>query len=151
MTTPQHIIQVRSAVDRHYGAGYCCSEASLLAVAEWQNIESPLVPKMATAFCGGMSRTGGTCGALTGAILGVSLALGRSAANGPRDEVQEATQQLVREFEQTFGYRNCGELKGQSRFGSTVEGADRMETPCATYTRTAAEMAARILGERGKA
>ncbi len=38
--------------------------------------KSDLLPKAATAFCIGMERTCGTCGALTGAIMDISPVLG---------------------------------------------------------------------------
>src|SRR5262245_57184526 len=117
--TSQRITSVRIAAVRHYANGYCCSEAAFLALAEMQKIESPLVPGMATAFCGGIASTGGICGAITGSVMGISLALGRSAPDESREKVFAATRQLLSEFEQTFGFRNCSELKGLTRNGTS--------------------------------
>jgi len=142
--TLQKIKFVRADAEAHYASGYGCAEAVLLALADLQEIASPLVPGMATAFCGGMARTGGTCGALTGAVLGISLALGRSEQGEPREAVNAAVQQLVREFEQAFGYRNCDELEHLAQFASK-EFEGRLGLPCAAYTGAAAEIAACIL------
>lgn len=150
--TSQKIIHTREAAVRHYANGYCCSEATVLALAEMQKIESSLVPGMATAFCGGIASTGGICGAITGAVMGISLALGRSAPDESREKVFAATKQLLSEFEQVFGFRNCSELKGLVRHGTNgtaKEGSGRSNSPCAAYTGTAAEIAARILCELG--
>jgi C_GCAxxG_C_C family probable redox protein len=92
----------------------------------------------------------GTCGALTGAMMGLSLAFGRA---DPRQSVQPAyaaTQRLMREFEQAFGARDCHALlgcdlntpEGQAKFRE-----DRLGERCAEYTGKAAEIAARIISE----
>jgi dihydrofolate reductase len=36
----------------------------LLAIAESQGIQPDLIPRIATGFCSGISRTGGMCGAV---------------------------------------------------------------------------------------
>ena len=54
-------------------------------------------------FCSGMARTCGTCGALTGAVMGVSLGLGRESTNDSVAKSYEATQSLVTQFESEFG------------------------------------------------
>jgi hypothetical protein len=52
----------------------------LLAIAESRGIQSDLIPGLATGFCSGMVRTGGRCGAVGGAMLGISLTTGRRSA-----------------------------------------------------------------------
>ena len=42
----------------------------LLAVCDHYGIQSPWIPKIATGFCSGVARTGGLCGAYTGAVMG---------------------------------------------------------------------------------
>jgi hypothetical protein len=42
-------------------------------VAESKNIQSDFIPKIATGLCAGISRTCGTCGAVTGAIMAINL------------------------------------------------------------------------------
>ena len=73
--------QVRKSAEESFAGGLYCAESVLLSLARAEGIESELLPKVATAFCGGMSRSCGTCGALTGAIMGLGLALGRSKAS----------------------------------------------------------------------
>lgn len=83
-----------------------------MAVAESQGIESELLPKIATGFCSGLSRTTGLCGALSGGILALNLLTGRSEPGAPVDHNYALVQALIARFEDQFGSNNCGELTG---------------------------------------
>jgi C_GCAxxG_C_C family probable redox protein len=120
----------------------------VLAIADEIGVDSELLPKAATAFCSGMSRTCGTCGALTGAMMGIGLALGRTEATQSVQPAYVATQELVREFEQAFGSRNCAELLGcdlGTPEGQTHFREQGLGERCAKYTSKAAEIAAQII------
>ena len=142
--------QVRQSAEASFASGLYCAESVLLSLARAQGIESELLPKVATAFCGGMSRSCGTCGALTGAIMGVGLALGRS---GPRESAlpsYRATQRLIAQFEQEFGGRDCHVLLGcdlGSPEGQAMFRDDGLAELCLTYTGRAAEIAAGIIAD----
>jgi C_GCAxxG_C_C family probable redox protein len=83
-----------------------------LAVAESQWIQSDLLPMIATGFCSGVSRTGGFCGALSGAIMGLGLLTGRKEPGASVDENYTYVQELIEQFEKKFGSSNCRELTG---------------------------------------
>ena len=144
------VSDVRRSAEDAFASGLYCAESVVLALAKAQGIESDLLPKAATAFCSGMARTCGTCGALTGAIMGISLGLGRSNASDSVQASYTATQRLVAEFEQAFGARDChvllgcdiGTAEGQATFRDKQLGER-----CANFTGKAAEIAARILAE----
>ena len=95
-----------------YDADYCCSESVLKAVAEKHGIESNLIPKIATGFCGGFSRSSGPCGALAGGIMAISLVFGRDSNEDSNDTNVEAVQELVHEFTQHNGAVGCTEITG---------------------------------------
>lgn len=142
------VAEVRRLTEEAYDSGLYCAEAVLTGLAKAQGVESALVPGMATAFCSGMSRTCGTCGALTGAVMGLSLKLGRRDPLQPANAAYVATEQLVRTFEQEFGGRNCDQLLGCDI--GTPEGQDRFAKEalyqrCERYTLRAAEIAATLL------
>ncbi len=84
----------------------------LLAVAESERIQSDLIPKIATGFCGGVSRTCGMCGAVSGGIMVVGLFTGRSASTDSITETYSKVQKLLEEFRLRFGSTNCRELTG---------------------------------------
>ena len=146
----QFALNVRRSAEDSFASGLYCAESVVLAVAEALSLESDLLPKAATAFCSGMGRMCGTCGALTGAIMGVGLALGRAESSQSVQPSYTATQRLIREFEQEFGARDCQVLLGWAL--NTPEGQatfheSRLGERCAKYTGKAAEIAARIIFE----
>jgi C_GCAxxG_C_C family probable redox protein len=83
-----------------------------LAVAEANGIESDLLPKIATGFCSGLARTGGLCGALSGAIMTLGLLTGRSEPGASVDDVYALVGDLIDQFEEKFGSTSCKELTG---------------------------------------
>lgn len=148
----QFVAEVRRLAEESSDSGLYCAEAVLSALARAQGIDSELIPRMATAFCSGMSRTCGPCGALTGAIMGLSMSLGRSNERQSVIGAHAATQELVRTFEKEFGGRNCDQLLGCDI--GTPEGQDNFNRQelyirCERYTLRAAEIAAALLAKNG--
>jgi C_GCAxxG_C_C family probable redox protein len=126
----------------------------LLAVCEAYGMQSDLIPKIATGFCGGISRTCGICGAVSGGIMAVNLFTGRSK---PDDSVMEsyiATQKFVRMFTDSYGSTNCKDLTGVDL--GTDEGQKRFKDEnirerCKGYTGEATRMAMTLIEEKLKA
>lgn len=136
--------------NEQYLSGLYCAESVVTAIAKTYKLESDILPKVATALCAGMGRTCGTCGALTGAMLGISAIHGRSSPDESVEKVFEATQKLVSKFELEFGGKNCHELlgcdlgtpEGQKKFKN-----DNLRKQCHRYTVKAAELASEIIEE----
>lgn len=142
---------LRESAEKLFSSGLYCAESTLLAIARAKGIESALLPKLATAFCSGMARTSGTCGALTGAVMGVSLVLGRSTPEQSVEGTYAATQRLIGAFEREFGSRDCRALlsgcdlntpEGQAMFRE-----QKLGRRCFEFTGRAAEIAAQVLVE----
>lgn len=141
---------VRQTAEEAFSSGLLCAESVVYALAKAQGVESDLLPKIATAFCSGMARTGGPCGALTGAMMGVGLSLGRTKAEDPVQSSYSVTQQLVREFEGEFGARNCSDLLGcdiGTPEGQATFKDNKLYERCKLYTGRAAEITARLLSQ----
>jgi len=68
-----------------FRSGFFYAESVLQAISESQGIQSDLIPRIATGFCSGISRTGGMCGAVSGAIMGINLVAGR---NSPAESLE---------------------------------------------------------------
>lgn len=145
------ISQIRKSAEEAFASGMFCAESVLLALAKAQGIESDAFPRVATGFCSGLSRTCGSCGALTGAVMGLGLAFGRSDAQTPALPTYEATQRLIREFEGAFGSRDCKALLDgcdlNTAEGQTMFKERMFRERCFRYTGGAAEIAARIISE----
>lgn len=148
---PEQIADVRRSAEDSFTSGLFCAESVVLALADAQGIDSGLLPRIATAFCSGMGRMCGTCGALTGAMMGISLAVGRSSSADSVQPSYAATQQLIREFEAEFGSRDCHTLLGgcdlDTPQGQAMFKEQKLGQRCLQYTGKAAEIAARILVE----
>lgn len=136
-----------------FEGGYYCAESVLLAVAESKGIESELIPKVATGFCSGISRTCGICGAVSGAIMAISLFTGRSSPTETVQETYDTVRRLLSMFESKFGSTNCKDLvgcdlgteEGQRKFkeGNLIE-------HCRNYTEEATRMVMVLIdGKRG--
>ncbi len=134
----------------HFASGLYCAESVLLALAQVHGMETEVLPRIATGFCGGMARTCGTCGALTGGIMGLGLVLGRNAPGEPYEACFQATQRLVRAFEAEFGSRNCAMLLGcdlGTPEGQTHFYENNLKDFCHKVTARTAELAVEALAK----
>jgi len=115
-----------------------------LAVAEALDIQSDLFPKIATGFCSGIARSGGQCGALSGAIMGLGLMTGRVEKGADVGHNYAQVRDLMAQFEGKFGALTCRALtgcdldtpEGQAQFSETNQMAD-----CLDYAEEAARLA----------
>jgi C_GCAxxG_C_C family probable redox protein len=133
--------------------GMLCAESVLMAVAEAQGLDSPLIPRIATGLCGGMSRTNRLCGAVTGGVLAVSLAHGRDNASQSHEEAYSFVQEYLERFERRFGASDCPTLCGCDL--STPEGKkafreNQVIDKCADMAAQAAALAWDTINERGE-
>lgn len=99
---------------KHFSEGLMCSEAILMAIAEQNNINSPLIPKIATAFGRGLANGDDMCGALSGGILALSLLQGRDSKEESFELLYENIAILKDKFTKEFREDNCTELLGFS-------------------------------------
>lgn len=75
-------------------------------------IKDPNIPQMATAFGGGVGRSGALCGALAGATLSVGLVHGRKTAQDSRDPSYTLAHGIYLEFQRQMGNTTCRALTG---------------------------------------
>ncbi len=95
-----------------FDSGWLCGESVLMAVTRAAGIQSPLIPRMATGFCSGLSRTGWLCGAASGAVLALGLVLGRDSRMDPLERSYLPIQGLVRRVLELHGSLNCRDITG---------------------------------------
>ncbi|MBI5890899.1 MAG: C_GCAxxG_C_C family protein [Nitrosomonadales bacterium] len=148
MNSDEFVANVRKSAEESFASGLYCAESVVLALAKAQGVESDLLTRAATAFCGGMSRTCGTCGAISGAIMGMGLTFGRTKAGDSVQASYTASQNLIKEFEQEFGARECHVLLGcdlNTQEGQEMFREEGLSAQCAKFTGKAAEIAARIV------
>ncbi|MDP6343768.1 MAG: C-GCAxxG-C-C family protein [Alphaproteobacteria bacterium] len=135
-----------------FDGGFYCAEAVLKTIAERQGIDSALIPGIATGFCGGMARSGGPCGAVTGAVMALGVAYGRDDPGRPVKQTYDAVRAMMAEFEARFGSSNCTDLLGVDL--NTPEGRQafdeqNLDRKCTDFTGAAAALVAAALEEPG--
>jgi C_GCAxxG_C_C family probable redox protein len=133
-----------------FKSGYFCAESVLLAIAENQGIQSDLIPRIATGFCSGISRTGGMCGAVSGAIMGINLVAGRSSPSESLEFSYSLTQKLIGQFEKQFGSANCRQLMGcdlSTEAGQRYFMENNLMEHCYQYAEEATRMAISLMAE----
>jgi C_GCAxxG_C_C family probable redox protein len=91
---------------------YHCAESVLMAVCRELGVENALVPRIATAFGGGMGRSGEVCGAVTGALMAIGVKLGREEPEQSYDEVNALTRRFLQSFREQMGSLHCRDLIG---------------------------------------
>lgn len=93
--------------------GCNCAQASLEGIAP-KNLSSEQIQLLCSAFGGGIARYGKTCGAITGALMGIGLQHGYTQAT--KEDQSEAcvdlSQAFIHEFTNMFGATDCKELIG---------------------------------------
>ena len=134
-----------------FSSGFYCAESVLLAIAESKGINSELIPKIATGFCSGMSRTCGLCGAVAGAIMGLNLVTGRTSPNHDIEKNYTAVRRLTELFEEQFGSTNCKQLTGcdlGTQEGQEIFKANKLRDQCKKYTEEATRIAMLLIDEQ---
>ncbi len=122
-----------------------CAEAVVKVAVEAEGpipgLDSNLAPSLATGFCSGLSRTGGPCGALMGAVLAVNILAGRRDPTATAESYAELercyakARAVAQGFEERFGSRDCTTLcgcdlttdQGRKAFADTKAGAKCQE------------------------
>lgn len=110
----QQISQFSEKAANHFKQGYNCAQSILLTMQEYYGTpRNSSIPRIATAFGGGIGRYGSLCGALTGAVMAIGL---RYGTNEPilkkREEAYRLARKLYEQFEREFSSPFCRELIG---------------------------------------
>ena len=133
-----------------FRSGFFCAESVLLGLAESQGIQSDLIPKIASGFCSGVSRTGGMCGAVSGAIMGINLVTGRNSPAESLEVNYALIQKLISRFESQYGSINCRQLIGcdlATEAGQRYFMENHLMESCLQYAEGATSMAVSLIAE----
>jgi C_GCAxxG_C_C family probable redox protein len=125
--------------------GYNCAQSVLLTMSEHWNGENELVPKIATAFGGGIGRCGSVCGALTGAVMAIGIKHGTNEPSvKKRLKAYELANTFYKRFNQQYGTVLCQELIGYNLSNpkemAKVQKEKLQEKKCANFIRKAVEI-----------
>ena len=98
----------------YFEQDFNCAQSVLLTMQEYYGIRrNRLIPKLATAFGGGIGRRGSLCGALTGAIIAIGLKHGTNKASLiEKEKAYEIALKFYDQFVKECGSPFCRELIG---------------------------------------
>ena len=139
------VTKVQTAV-ACFKEGFSCSQAVISTYGPELGLERDTALRLGSAFGAGMGRMGGTCGAVTGALMALGLRSGSIDAKNLA--AKEKTYAPVREFARRFQTRNgsliCKELLGCD-LGTAegliqFKGRNLLDTHCARFVQSAAEI-----------
>jgi len=141
--------QVEEKAKKIFGAnGLFCAESVLMAVSDEAGVTSPLIPRIATGFCGGIARTSGMCGAVTGGIMALGILYGRDNPEQNYDTVYAKVQKFLLAFEKENMSVNCFELTGcdlSKEEGRKAFSEKGMVEKCRQFTGRAASLVAELI------
>lgn len=146
-------MDVTDITANYFSEGYNCAQSVIMAYAEEFGIDPDIAARMAGAFGGGMSRTGHTCGAVSGALMVIGM---RLASNDPNDKVAKArTYDIGARFFTAFAARHsstdCPGLLGcdigTPEGSRTAREGGLFTTLCPLYVRDAAVIVEQLFSE----
>jgi C_GCAxxG_C_C family probable redox protein len=125
--------------------GYNCAQSVLLTMFEHWNGKSAAIPKIATAFGGGIGRCGSVCGALTGGVMALGIRYGTNEPSlEKRLKAYELAQKFYKRFEKQHGSVLCRELVGYDLSNPAelekANEANVFEEKCSSFVRKAVEI-----------
>jgi C_GCAxxG_C_C family probable redox protein len=95
----------------------------LLAVCQEFEMESEIIPRIATYFAGGIGNTGAVCGAVIGAVMAFGLVEEQGRTIEERMRAMSTAEEFRRRFEAEMKSINCRELTGVDL--TTEQGRER--------------------------
>lgn len=137
---------LKAIAENHYRSGqWLCSEAIVMVINDI--VENPLPPqvvKLASGFPVGIGAAGCSCGALTGGVMALGLAYGRTEPGEDNAKILRLSKELHDWFIEKYGSTCCRVLVKKVEFG----GAAHMDQ-CTGITGAVAEFVAHQIEKEG--
>lgn len=97
-----------------FGSGWFCAESVLRAMAEAGGKYTDGLEALASGMCAGVARTDNICGAVSGAVMGLGLYVGRTdpGAGQTTDLVNALAQEFMERFKAEWSETTCTGLSG---------------------------------------
>lgn len=145
-------MNIRKMQDRGselFSAGYNCAQSACAALAPAFGVDEATALKAAAMFGGGIARTGGLCGVVSGALMALGFKHSPIETSGDiKTALYERGRAFMEAFEKTNGTLTCRELIGcdlSTEEGRAASAARNTHgTVCAKLVRDAIALAAEI-------
>jgi C_GCAxxG_C_C family probable redox protein len=134
-----------------FSEGYSCAQAVASAFAEDFGIEKEKALRLSCGFGGGMSHTGSTCGAVTGALMVIGMKYGMTDASDPgaKAKTYAVANEFITEFLRRNHTINCTDLLGHNLSDpkelALVKENNLFRVTCTRYVHDAGEILEKIL------
>ncbi|MGE5498872.1 MAG: C-GCAxxG-C-C family protein [Syntrophothermus sp.] len=94
--------------------GFNCSQAVFSTYSTQLGLDEETAKKVACGFGGGIGHTGETCGAVTGAIMTISLKYGQTDPSdaAAKEKTFAIAQEFMKRFSSEMGSLKCKDLLG---------------------------------------
>ncbi|NDV22305.1 C-GCAxxG-C-C family protein [Desulfovibrio sp. JC022] len=131
----------REAKELYGSDAMCCSEAVLWTInREFSGgLNKNLTIALSKGFCGGIGDAGCVCGALSGAVMGLSLILEKGPLPADEDQVRKLSKELHDRFLAKHGAVCCRTLSRDRDHEAESKGI------CLDYVESAAAICTRLL------
>jgi C_GCAxxG_C_C family probable redox protein len=135
--------------------GFLCSEAVLMALARALAVSNEMIPRIATGFGAGVGHMGEICGAISGAVMGLSIMYGRDDPRVREDERRPYwySKELLKRIEKNHNAVTCFGILGLDlQDPGDLEDYHRenhWETTCREMIREATSLAYDLLASEG--
>ncbi|ACL06647.1 C_GCAxxG_C_C family protein [Desulfatibacillum aliphaticivorans] len=133
--------------------GFNCAQGVLIMQSETLGLDKETAARIASAFGGGVSRTGNVCGAVAGALMALGMQFGNQAPNDKvaRERAYDKADQFIARFTESCGSIICRDLLGLDLSQPGILEKAREENifhdKCPRYVALAAEIAEAMLAE----
>jgi len=94
------------------GRPYNCCESVLLALKDYFDIDSELIPKIGTGIGAGVSLNGLLCVSVSSVAIAIGIKYGRTSSEVNPQPTWDMVDKYVAEFKDRFGYVSCRQLTG---------------------------------------
>jgi len=134
--------------------GFSCAQALLATYGPEHGLDRQTALRVASPLGGGLSRTDGPCGAGTGAVLVLGLALGHRGPEDPdgpdaQDRIRRLTREFLHRYSESRGSILCTDILGQNLalpgVADKVKAEGLSDEPCPEAVRAAAEILETLL------
>jgi len=144
---------VSEAINRFEGE-FNCAQSILLTYGLQYGLDEETARRITAVFGGGIAGTGGICGAVSGALMAISLKCCSESAglSEGKQKAYEKTRQFMDEFNRKHNSILCRELIGYDI--GTPEGREKavelqlFANRCPSFVQSAAEIFEKVMGDR---
>lgn len=93
--------------------GFCCSQIMIIMGLDEQEKENPDLIRAMNGMCGGIGRSGKTCGVLTGGVCLIGMKFGKGTPiEIGHAKLHRMIKDLMEWFEETYRSIDCDEILG---------------------------------------